>query len=200
MESTESTTPAVAPAAEVVREQKGRGRLRIVLGAFVALGGGVGGYRLWTAGDVSTDDAMVDGDVVPVSAMVGGPISTVLVADNAHVHAGDALTGTLYFNRAGANGEADAAMMNTVCFDAFTLGNHEGDNWWEFFTAWQQTGRKLNALNASTFVHGPLVIVGFLPDLDTPDVFESCIHVYGVRARSHHNTSATELPRSTHTL
>ncbi|WP_426750366.1 bifunctional metallophosphatase/5'-nucleotidase [Myxococcus sp. Y35] len=43
------------------------------------------------------------------------------------LHAGDALTGTLYFNRAGAIGEADAAMMNTVCFDAFTLGNHEFD-------------------------------------------------------------------------
>lgn len=43
------------------------------------------------------------------------------------LHAGDALTGTLYFNRAGAAGEADAALMNTVCFDAFTLGNHEFD-------------------------------------------------------------------------
>lgn len=43
------------------------------------------------------------------------------------LHAGDALTGTLYFNRAGAIGEADAALMNTVCFDAFTLGNHEFD-------------------------------------------------------------------------
>ncbi|MEI2416363.1 5'-nucleotidase C-terminal domain-containing protein [Orrella sp. JC864] len=43
------------------------------------------------------------------------------------LHAGDALTGSLYFNRAGEIGEADAAMMNTVCFDAFTLGNHEFD-------------------------------------------------------------------------
>ena len=43
------------------------------------------------------------------------------------LHAGDALTGTLYFNRAGQPGEADAALMNTVCFDAFTLGNHEFD-------------------------------------------------------------------------
>lgn len=43
------------------------------------------------------------------------------------LHAGDAMTGTLYFNRAGADGEADAALMNTVCFDAFTLGNHEFD-------------------------------------------------------------------------
>lgn len=43
------------------------------------------------------------------------------------LHAGDALTGTLYFSRAGKIGEPDAAMMNTVCFDAFTLGNHEFD-------------------------------------------------------------------------
>lgn len=53
-----------------------------------------------------------------------------LAAGSPHVlklHAGDALTGTLYFNRAGADGEADAALMNTVCFDAFTLGNHEFD-------------------------------------------------------------------------
>ena len=43
------------------------------------------------------------------------------------LHAGDAITGTLYFNRAGADGEADMAMMSTVCFDAYTLGNHEFD-------------------------------------------------------------------------
>ncbi|MFP2957813.1 bifunctional metallophosphatase/5'-nucleotidase [Myxococcus sp. 1LA] len=58
------------------------------------------------------------------SAMTG------LATGKEHVlklHAGDALTGTLYFNRAGQIGEADAALMNTVCFDAFTLGNHEFD-------------------------------------------------------------------------
>lgn len=43
------------------------------------------------------------------------------------LHAGDVLTGTLYFNRAGNPGEADATLMNTVCFDAMTLGNHEFD-------------------------------------------------------------------------
>ncbi|MET1114103.1 MAG: 5'-nucleotidase C-terminal domain-containing protein, partial [Comamonas sp.] len=53
-----------------------------------------------------------------------------LAAHSANVlklHAGDAQTGTLYFNRAGAIGEADAALMGAVCFDAFTLGNHEFD-------------------------------------------------------------------------
>lgn len=42
------------------------------------------------------------------------------------LHAGDAITGTLYYTV--FRGEADAAMMNTVCFDAFALGNHEFDD------------------------------------------------------------------------
>lgn len=41
------------------------------------------------------------------------------------LHAGDAITGTLYYTF--YNGEADADLMNTVCFDAFALGNHEFD-------------------------------------------------------------------------
>ncbi|MCK9511755.1 MAG: 5'-nucleotidase C-terminal domain-containing protein [Pigmentiphaga sp.] len=75
------------------------------------------------------------GERVPVSVDAGGfPRITsafaALAAQSGNVlklHAGDALTGTLYFSRAGELGEADAAMMNTVCFDAFTLGNHEFD-------------------------------------------------------------------------
>ncbi|WP_224797263.1 bifunctional metallophosphatase/5'-nucleotidase [Idiomarina abyssalis] len=52
-----------------------------------------------------------------------------LRAENNNVltlHAGDALTGSLYFTLFGS--EADAGMMNNVCFDAFTIGNHEFDN------------------------------------------------------------------------
>ena len=41
------------------------------------------------------------------------------------LHAGDAITGTLFFTL--FKGEADAALMNEVCFDAFALGNHEFD-------------------------------------------------------------------------
>ncbi len=42
------------------------------------------------------------------------------------IHSGDASTGDLYslLN----NGKADAELMNTICFDTFTLGNHEFDN------------------------------------------------------------------------
>lgn len=42
------------------------------------------------------------------------------------IHAGDAITGTLYYSL--FKGEADAAMMNDVCFDIFELGNHEFDD------------------------------------------------------------------------
>jgi len=41
------------------------------------------------------------------------------------LHAGDAMTGDLYFTL--FHGEADADLMNQVCFDAFTVGNHEFD-------------------------------------------------------------------------
>jgi 5'-nucleotidase / UDP-sugar diphosphatase len=42
------------------------------------------------------------------------------------VHAGDAITGTLFYTL--FKGEADAALMNTACFDVFALGNHEFDD------------------------------------------------------------------------
>ncbi|MCB1755528.1 MAG: NAD nucleotidase [Gammaproteobacteria bacterium] len=42
------------------------------------------------------------------------------------LHAGDAVTGTLYYTL--FKGEADADMMNEVCFDAFVVGNHEFDD------------------------------------------------------------------------
>ena len=42
------------------------------------------------------------------------------------LHAGDAITGTLFYPL--FSGQADAEMMNQVCFDAFGLGNHEFDD------------------------------------------------------------------------
>ncbi|PLW83821.1 bifunctional metallophosphatase/5'-nucleotidase [Kineobactrum sediminis] len=42
------------------------------------------------------------------------------------LHAGDAVSGTAYYSL--LKGVADAALMNTICFDAFTTGNHEFDN------------------------------------------------------------------------
>lgn len=42
------------------------------------------------------------------------------------IHAGDAVTGSLYYTF--FKGAVDAQMMNTICFDAFTPGNHEFDD------------------------------------------------------------------------
>ena len=42
------------------------------------------------------------------------------------LHGGDAITGDLYYTL--FKGEADAALMNEVCFDAFVIGNHEFDD------------------------------------------------------------------------
>ncbi|WP_075188388.1 NAD nucleotidase [Teredinibacter haidensis] len=73
-------------------------------------------------------------DVAEVEVSFGGfPMITTLFkqleADNDNVikiHAGDAVTGTLYYTL--FEGEADAAMMNEICFDVFALGNHEFDS------------------------------------------------------------------------
>ncbi|WBQ12991.1 5'-nucleotidase C-terminal domain-containing protein [Hyphomonadaceae bacterium BL14] len=56
--------------------------------------------------------------LIEARAAAGDPVLT--------LHAGDAITGTLYYTL--FEGGADAAMMNRICFDAFTLGNHEFDH------------------------------------------------------------------------
>lgn len=42
------------------------------------------------------------------------------------LHAGDAVSGTLFYSL--FDGEADASMMNEICFDYFAPGNHEFDS------------------------------------------------------------------------
>ncbi len=70
-------------------------RRRVVLAAVLAavlLAAGVLGRHAWlTRGDVSTDDAQVEADVVALAPRVGGTVAEVLVADNAHVTAGQPL-------------------------------------------------------------------------------------------------------------
>lgn len=77
----------------------------------------------------TADDAPVDS----VSVSYGGFPMLVSLFDSlsgqsinpVKIHAGDAMTGTLYNSL--FKGEADAAMMNQVCFDVFAPGNHEFD-------------------------------------------------------------------------
>ncbi len=49
------------------------------------------GWWWYQHGRESTDDAQVDGHVVPVAARVGGPVTAVEVAENQHVEAGEVL-------------------------------------------------------------------------------------------------------------
>lgn len=69
---------------------------------------------------------MVLGGFPRVAAAINELESTVSSGNVLKLHAGDAMTGTLYYTL--FKGEADAAMMNQVCFDAFALGNHEFDS------------------------------------------------------------------------
>ena len=77
-------------------------------------------------------ELMLDGQ--PTMVELGGfPRITSLFAEAQEqkenllkLHAGDAMTGTLYYTF--YEGAADADLMNTVCFDAFALGNHEFDD------------------------------------------------------------------------
>ncbi len=79
------------------------------------------------------------------------------------IHAGDAMTGTLYHTL--YNGEADAALMNTVCFDVFALGNHEcygGDAGLRRFLDYLRSGRcqtTVLAANVEPAIGSPLAPV-----------------------------------------
>ena len=74
------------------------------------------------------------------------------------LHAGDAITGTSYFSF--YKGDADADMMNTICFDAFALGNHEFD---EGDTGLKKFLDKLNSGNCQT----PVLAANVKPKVGT---------------------------------
>ncbi|ONF44850.1 NAD nucleotidase [Marinobacter lutaoensis] len=75
------------------------------------------------------------------------------------LHAGDAITGTLYFTS--FEGEADAELMNQVCFDAFALGNHEFDRGDEGLKAFLDM---LDSGSCST----PVLAANVKPQVGTP--------------------------------
>jgi membrane fusion protein, multidrug efflux system len=67
-----------------------RGRRFLYLGAFVVVLV-VAGIWWYLSGHESTDDAQVDGHIVPIAARVGGTVADVKVDDNQVVKAGDVL-------------------------------------------------------------------------------------------------------------
>jgi membrane fusion protein (multidrug efflux system) len=62
----------------------------IAIVVLVALGFGIKAF-LYSRVHESTDDAQVDGHIIPVLAKVGGYVSSVRVQDNDSIHAGDTL-------------------------------------------------------------------------------------------------------------
>lgn len=66
-----------------------RPNLRLLLPIAAVVGVGVWGFQRWSFGRAheSTDNAQIDGQIVPVVAKVGGYVATVDAADNAHVDA-----------------------------------------------------------------------------------------------------------------
>jgi len=89
----EEPPPETVAAAEAREERPARnGRLRwlAVAGAVAVLVGGVLFWRL-RAGRVSTDDAQIDGHIMPLSARVSGTVVAVHAHDNEYVEAGTVL-------------------------------------------------------------------------------------------------------------
>jgi 5'-nucleotidase/UDP-sugar diphosphatase len=76
------------------------------------------------------------------------------------VHAGDAVTGTLFYSL--FKGEADAAMMNELCFDIFELGNHEFDD------GDQGTADFLGALADTETCQTEVLAANVVPTVGTP--------------------------------
>ncbi|MEJ2109119.1 MAG: HlyD family secretion protein [Acidobacteriota bacterium] len=74
-------------------EKPARGRIRWLL-ALAVVAVLIVGVFLWieyNSGRVSTDDAQVDGHIVPVASKIYGTVSEVLVDDNQPVHSGDVI-------------------------------------------------------------------------------------------------------------
>jgi len=67
-----------------------RARLYLVIAAIVVIVGGIFAWRYFSSYE-STDDAEVDGHLMPLSARISGYVSVVNVDDNQYVHKGDVL-------------------------------------------------------------------------------------------------------------
>jgi membrane fusion protein, multidrug efflux system len=81
--------PATARASDYLRERP-RTRMFLIIGVLVVVVGGIFAWRYFSSYE-STDDAEVDGHLMPISARIGGYVAKVNVDDNQYVHAGDVL-------------------------------------------------------------------------------------------------------------
>jgi len=128
------------------------------------------------------DTADLEFNSVSTRVEIGGFPSVVskikeLAAQHENVlklHAGDAITGDLYYSL--FKGQADADLMNQVCFDAFVLGNHEfddGDAGLKNFLDFLKSGSCQTDVLAANVV--PEVGVSPLAQTSTTDYFQPFI-------------------------
>lgn len=146
-QDTGSMRAAASPWRAAVRKALATAGLTVALGAGLAACGGGSSPPAFSA--LSLDIAHVNDthsqlepfanveltlDGVPTRVSLGGAARMTTVFTQAEtlrpgllkLHAGDAITGTLFYTF--YKGQADARLMNTICFDAFALGNHEFDD------------------------------------------------------------------------
>jgi membrane fusion protein (multidrug efflux system) len=87
--------PALVPPDADKPTTPGKGRRIITLAGLGVLLLGLAGLGakkfIWSRSHVSTDDAQVDGDILPILPKVGGFVASVRVQDNQPVRAGDTL-------------------------------------------------------------------------------------------------------------
>jgi len=86
---THSAEPPPSHAAEFFRERP-RARMYLIVAALVVLVGAFFAWRYFSSYE-STDDAQVDGHLMPISARISGYVSKVNVDDNQYVQAGTVL-------------------------------------------------------------------------------------------------------------
>jgi membrane fusion protein (multidrug efflux system) len=91
--ATQSQIVADAPVsgAEETRAKSGMRKLVIIASLATAIILGFLTYRHFTAGRQTTDDAMIDADVVPIAVRVSGVVAALKVKDDSHVKKGDVL-------------------------------------------------------------------------------------------------------------
>ena len=83
-------TPPPAARASQYLNKRPHTRLFLIIAAIVVIVGGFLAWRYFSSYE-STDDAQVDGHLMPISARISGYVSKVNFDDNQYVHAGDVL-------------------------------------------------------------------------------------------------------------
>jgi membrane fusion protein, multidrug efflux system len=83
------TPPPTSRASDYLRERP-RARIFIIIAVIAVIVGGIFAWRYFSSYE-STDDAEVDGHLMPVSARISGYVSKVNIDDNQLVHAGDVM-------------------------------------------------------------------------------------------------------------